>query len=1048
VTLPADVEAVLFDLDGVITKTATVHAAAWKQVFDAYLAGRARRTGEQIAPFDVQRDYYRYVDGKPRVDGVETFLSSRGISLPRGDPSDPPERETLYGIGRRKDAEFLRWVAEHGVEPFPSTVALVGRLREAGVPMAVFSASRNCREVLEAAGVEGFFDAIVDGRDAARLGLPGKPDPATLLEAARQLGVHPRGAAVVEDSRAGVEAGRAGGFCMVVGVDRGGGADALLEAGADAVVTDLAQVGFERAESRWRLVYRGFEPEQEGLREALCTTGNGYFATRGAAPEARADGVHYPGTYVAGVFNRLASEVAGRTVENESMVNLPNWLPLTFRIEDGAWFQVAEVELVAYEQEFDLRRGVLSRRLRYRDQHARHTSVLQRRFTSMDDPHLAALQTTLRAEDWSGSLTVRSGLDGAVENSGVERYRGLPSRHLVEVETQQTGADVIELRARTSQSRVEIVEAARTALVRDGQMLDAERRLVQDGESIAHEIELRLAKGEEVTIEKTVALFTARDPAISEPSVAARRALDRTGRFEQLLDAHTLRWDQLWRRIQLRMDGGERTRLILNLHVFHLLQTVSEHSIDLDAGMPARGLHGEAYRGHIFWDELFAFPFLTLNLPDVSRSLLMYRYRRLPEARAAARAAGYAGAMFPWQSGSDGREETQVMHLNPRSGRWLPDNSHRQRHINIALAYNLWHYHKATGDVEFLSLYGAELLLEIARFWASIASYDDTRGRFVITGVMGPDEYHDAYPDALEPGLSNNAYTNGMAAWVLWRGLDAIAELSEQREAELREQLELSTAETDRWDEISRRMFIPFHDGEIISAFEGYERLPELDWEAYRARYGDIHRLDRILEAEGDSTNRYKVSKQADVLVLFFLLSAEELVELFDRLEYAFDPAAIPANIDYYLKRTSHGSTLSRVVDSWVLARSKRPEAWQIFREALESDIGDIQGGTTPEGIHLGAMAGTVDLLQRGLTGIEWRGDVLRVNPRLPKELTELEFTLRHRRHWGVRVRIADGTLRVSVPASSAQPLTIAYRDDQVELAGGESFEARIPGAG
>ena len=1047
VTLPAGVEAVLFDLDGVITNTARVHAAAWKQVFDTYLAERPSHTGEQLVPFEIERDYYSHVDGRPRIDGVDAFLSSRGISLPRGDPSDPPERETLHGIGRRKDAVFLRWVAEHGVEPFQSTVELVKRLRDAGVPLAVFSASRNCREVLEAAGVEGLFDAIVDGRDAARLELPGKPDPATLLEAARRLGVDPRGSAVVEDSRAGVEAGRAGGFRMVVGVDRGGGADALLEAGADAVVTDLAQVGFERAESPWRLVYRGFEPEQEGLREALCATGNGYFATRGAAPEARADGVHYPGAYVAGVYNRLASEVAGRTVENESMVNVPNWLPLTFRIEDGAWFRIAEVELLAYEQELDLRRGVLSRRLRCRDQHGRHTNVVQRRFTSMDDPHLGALQTTLRAEDWSGSLTVRSGLDGTVENSGVSRYRGLPSRHLVDVETQQTGADVIELRARTSESRVEIVEAARTTLVREGQMLDAERRLVEGGDWVAHEIELQLEEGEEVTIDKTVALFTSRDPAISEPGVAARRALEHTGGFEQLLDAHTLRWDQLWRRIQLRIDAGERTRLILNLHVFHLLQTVSENSIDLDAGMPARGLHGEAYRGHIFWDELFAFPFLTMHLPDVSRALLMYRYRRLPEARAAARAAGYAGAMFPWQSGSDGREETQVMHLNPRSGRWLPDNSHRQRHINIALAYNLWLYYEATGDIEFLSLYGAELLLEIARFWASIASYDGARDRFVITKVMGPDEYHDAYPEALEPGLNNNAYTNVMAAWVLARGLDAIAELSQQRAAELREQLGLSTAETDRWDEISRRMFVPFHDGGIISAFEGYERLPELDWEEYRARYGDIHRLDRILEAEGDSTNRYKVSKQADVLMLFFLLSAEQLVELFDRLEYAFDPATIPANIDYYLERTSHGSTLSRVVDSWVLARSMRPEAWEIFCGALESDVGDIQGGTTPEGVHLGAMAGTVDLLQRGFTGIEWRGDVLRLNPRLPNELTELDFTLRHRRHWGVRVRIADETLRVSLPASSAPPLTIAYGDDQVELAGGETYHARLPGA-
>ena len=1045
VTLPADVEAVLFDLDGVITDTATVHAAAWKQVFDAYLVQRGSRTDESLAPFDIERDYYAYVDGKPRVDGVEAFLASRGIGVPRGDVGDPPGRETLRGIGERKDGEFLRWIGEHGVDAFPTTVALVRRLREAGVPVAVFSASRNCRQVLEAAGVERLFDAIVDGRDAARLELPGKPDPATLLEAARLLGVDPGRSAVIEDSRTGVQAGRRGGFYMVLGVDRGGGARSLLEAGADAVVTDLVDVGFERGEAPWRLVYRGFAPEQEGLREALCTTGNGYFATRAAAPEASAGDVHSPGTYVAGVFNRLTGEVAGRAVENESLVNVPNWLPLTFRVGDAPWFEPSAVELVDYEQELDLRRGVLIRRLRFRDRRGRCTSVVQRRFTSMDDPHLAAMETTIRAEDWSGHLTVRSGLDGGVENNGVERYRGLPARHLVDIETQQTRAKAIELRARTSQSRIEVVESARTTIMRDGQTVGTERALVRDATSIAEEVELRLETGEEVTIEKTVALYTSRDPAIAEPALAARRALEHAGGFGQLLDAHVLRWDHLWRRIQLRMDGGERPRMILNLHIFHLLQTLSEHSIDLDVGMPARGLHGEAYRGHVFWDELFAFPFLTMHLPEISRSLLLYRYRRLPAARDAARAAGYAGAMFPWQSGSDGREETPVMHLNPRSGRWQPDHSHLQRHVNIALAYNLCHYHNATGDLEFLSLYGAELLLEIARFWASITSYDDTRDRYVITGVMGPDEYHDAYPDAREPGLRNNAYTNVMAAWVLRRSLDAIAALPEQRAAELREQLDLSSAETGRWEEISRRMFVPFHDGQIISQFEGYEQLAELDWQGYRDRYGDIHRLDRILEAEGDSPNRYKASKQADVLMLFFLLSAEELVEVFDGLGYPFDPAAIPANIDYYLKRTARGSTLSRIVDAWVLARSNRPEAWPIFKDALESDIGDIQGGTTAEGIHLGAMAGTVDLLQRGLTGLEWRGEVLRLNPRLPEELAKLEFTFRHRRHWGIRVRISDGRLRVSVPPSDAPPVTIACRHDLVELAGGESHETRLP---
>ncbi len=201
----------------------------------------------------------------------------------------------------------------------------------------------------------------------------------------------------------------------------------------------------------------------------------------------------------------------------------------------------------------------------------------------------------------------------------------------------------------------------------------------------------------------------------------------------------------------------------------------------------------------------------------------MYRYRRLGEARAAAAAAGYKGAMFPWQSGSDGQEETQALNLNPRSQRWVPDNSYLQRHVGSAIAYNVWQYFQVTHDLEFLHSYGAELILDIARFWSSIASFDDERGRYEIRGVMGPDEFHDGYPDSATPGLNNNAYTNIMAVWVLCRALEVLDLLSDVRRAELTTRLGLSAEEIARWDDISRRMYVPFHDDGIISQFEGYE---------------------------------------------------------------------------------------------------------------------------------------------------------------------------------------------------------------------------------
>lgn len=384
------------------------------------------------------------------------------------------------------------------------------------------------------------------------------------------------------------------------------------------------------------------------------------------------------------------------------------------------------------------------------------------------------------------------------------------------------------------------------------------------------------------------------------------------------------------------------------------------------------------------------------------------------------------------------------MHLNPRSGRWSTDNSHLQRHVGLAVAHSVWQYYQATGDLEFLSERGIEMLLEIARFWASAATYDPSTGRYDIRGVMGPDEYHDAYPGAEAPGLNNNAYTNVMTVWVLRRALDALAILPEDRRDEVRERLGLDDAALRGFDDVSRRMRLVFQADGILSQFEGYDRLEELDWERYRRTYGDIRRLDRILEAEDDTPNRYKLSKQADVLMLFYLLPAEELSDILTTLGYAYDPLMIPRTIEYYLARTSHGSTLSAVVHAWVLARSGRPASWDFFQEALDSDLHDVQGGTTAEGIHLAAMAGSIDLLQRCFTGIETRQDALHFDPRLPPELGQLGLRLQYRGHRGIEVHCTPRRLRLALPRSEESPIRVAVRAEEVTLGPGQHWETEL----
>jgi len=799
--------------------------------------------------------------------------------------------------------------------------------------------------------------------------------------------------------------------------------------------------------SVWTLTYDGYDADEQGLREALCTLGNGVLGSRGAVPEARADEVHYPGTYRAGVFNRLTDRVDGVEITNESMVNLPNWLFLRFRVDDGPWFMPDSATLDEYRTELDLRRGVLTRHVTVVLDEDRRLRVTQRRLVHLADPRLAALESTFLAEGFSGTLTVGGAIDTAVRNWGVERYRDLSDEHLEVLATEEVDDRTSLVVASTNQSQLRVAEAQRLRVHDEEgeEPAEASRRWFEEDGLVGHELELPLAEGRPTTVEKVVAIVVGGDPAISEPGETAVRATVHAEGFDGLLASHVAKWDQLWDRFELRFGENEAVQQVLNLHTFHALQTVSHNTIDRDVGAPARGLHGEAYRGHIFWDEVFILPYLNLRMPVLTRSLLLYRHRRLGEARDRAARAGHVGATFPWQSGSDGREESQQLHLNPVSGEWKPDNSRLQHHINLAVAYNVWQYVETTADREFLRYYGLELLVEVTRFFASMATYDRIDDRYHLRGVMGPDEFHDGYPDRDEPGLDDNAYTNLMVVWTIQRTFELLELLPEQVRHDVESELDLGRSELDHWEDLTRRMFVPFHGEGIISQFAGYDELEELDWEGYRKRYGDIQRLDRILHAEDDTPNRYKVAKQADTLMLFYLLTAGELQRMLQGLGYDWTPDRIPATIEYYRARTSHGSTLSALVHSWLHARSDRRRSWALFEQALRSDIDDIQGGTTQEGIHLGAMTGTLDLVQRGYTGLAVEEDVLRFEPTLPDEVAELTFPLHYRGHQ-LRVQLDHDCLRVSAAPSDLPAVTIGFDDQREVLRGGETLTFTMSG--
>ncbi|MDF9797467.1 trehalose/maltose hydrolase-like predicted phosphorylase [Catalinimonas alkaloidigena] len=804
----------------------------------------------------------------------------------------------------------------------------------------------------------------------------------------------------------------------------------------------------------WQIIYQQYKPEEQHLRESLCTLGNGYFASRGAFEFAEASydfkhNAHYPGTYIAGVFNKLKSRVADKEIENESIVNWPNWLYLSFHHEDGSAFQIDQVDILDFRQVLDLKRGQLINELTFRDEKGRETKLKSIRIVSMDDCHLAALKWELTPLNWSGEITIVSGIDGNVKNKGVPRYDDLNGDHLKIVESgvfEDEEEEGLFMYSKTNNTEVYVSQAVLTDVSINNEDPAFDSKVISHDHLLTHHYKASVQKGEVVHVSKVLAMYTSKDAGVGNIVEDAQKKVKSAPSIQELMDSHYLAWETIWNRCDIQVKGKDNVQVLLRLHIFHLLQVASPNTMDLDVSVPSRGIHGEAYRGNLMWDELYIFPVINYMKPSITQNMLKYRFYRMGEARRSAQSDGHQGAMFPWQSGSNGEENAQEIHLNPESGRWIPDNTHLQRHVNVAIAFNIWSYYKITNDRIFLEDYGAEMMFSITLFLASITNYSEEKKRYEIRNVVGPDEYHTSYPDSDEPGLNNNAYTNIMVAWVMRQSLKMHERLPEFVVKNLDKKLGITIDTLERWKEISEQMFIPFIEDGIIEQFEGYAQLKELDWQAYKEKYGNIQRLDRILESEGDTPNCYKVSKQADVLMLFYLFTSFELKEIFDTLNYPFDPINIKKNIIYYEKRTSHGSSLSRLVYSWVMARAHRKMSWKFFEEALRSDFEDIQGGTTAEGIHLGAMAGTVDMVQRAYTGayVDEKG-VLWLNPSLPNEIdtislslrfrgqclhvhiSKLEITLRHEEGWSDHIRVGIKDIKHLYELKIGEEVSVTY---------------------
>ncbi|MFU8780142.1 MAG: glycoside hydrolase family 65 protein [Kiritimatiellia bacterium] len=790
----------------------------------------------------------------------------------------------------------------------------------------------------------------------------------------------------------------------------------------------------DNLEPLWTLTYDTYDPENEKHQEALLTVGNGYMGCRGAAEESKSSPHHYPGTYIAGIYNRLVSRVGDRDVENEDFVNAPNWTCISFRPEGGTWFDIDDCEILSFKRVLDVRRGLLHRDVRIKQPDGKISRIESTRLVSMAHRHLGAMRYCVTPENYSGNVTLRSGLDGAIRNAGVERYNDLNQDHLARHKEKLDSRGIV-LSVLTTQSKVVIVERAVHRVVAGHTELTHPTKVVASDRKIMADFLVTIEPGETIVLEKRVAIETSRDTDVSDPRIAAIRCISNGGNWEQLLTEHVAAWDRIWQQLDIAIEGDDDALRINRLHAYHLLCAASPFNAQIDAGIPARGLHGEAYRGHIFWDEIFVLPLFNLLFPEVAKALLLYRHRRLDAARAYARKHGYQGAMFPWQSGSDGREETQVVHLNPVSGAWGDDYSCLQRHVSLAIAYNTWQYVHMTGDTAFLEKYGAEMLLSIALFWSHRCQLDPHTQRYSIEGVMGPNEFHEKMHGADKGGLKDNAYTNIMTVWLLERALETIQALPVSVAQDLLPRLGIDETEQIRWLDITRRMFVGIKDG-LIDQYDGFLDLAELDWDAYRSKYGDIGRMDRLLKAEGKDPDAYQLSKQGDLMMLFFVLPFSTVQQILQTLGIPFSLQDLRRNYEYYEQRTSHGSTLSLGVHAHIANLLGDTEtAMQWYHTALHADLGDIQGGTTKEGIHIALMASTLSLILFSFAGIDVSGDVLKVAPALPPSWQKVAFSITFR---GTKYHLSISTNDVQVQTEGQQIVTIEINNQALSLSPGQ----------
>lgn len=732
---------------------------------------------------------------------------------------------------------------------------------------------------------------------------------------------------------------------------------------------------------RWLLVDEGFRLAREHETESLFAIANGYVGNRGSLAEGSA--LSAPATFVAGIFEQF--DTPGSVPQ---LMVLPDWTGLRIWIDDQP-LSMQHGEVLEHRRILDFRHGMLWREWRHRDPDGRITKLVAFRLASLADRHLLLHSVSLKAENYTSVIRFESSMeatDGAVSMLAPEwKARADSSR-----------PNVLPLALRAP-GRGTTVAFGLTSQMLSSRGAAGARSMYVDPTRIMEHCEVEVGAGTECHLHRLVSVFTSRDcDNPFEQSMQHLKEIVPKG-ISAAASAHASAWESRWNAADVEVEGDESLQQALRFAAYHLISAANPEDSRVSIG--ARTLSGAGYKGHVFWDtETYIVPFFIFTDPPSARALLEYRFHTLDAARNKARAFGCRGAMYPWESADTGEETTPKAVIAPNGEVLKVPNGELEIHITADIAFAIWQYWQSTGDDDFLLRFGAEILLETARFWASRGA-QEADGFYHIRHVIGPDEYHE--------NVDDNAYTNLMAAWNLRRAADVAKLLQERwpdRWRELAAQLQLTNEEAGSWEILAPAMFIPFNPKTLLfEQFSGYFNKEHVDLKRYEPRSAA---MDTILGHA--QIQRTDVVKQADVVMAMFLLWDE------------LDPEVRQANFRFYEPRTGHGSSLSPSIHALMAARFGNQDlATAYLKQAAEIDLGNNMGNAAG-GVHAAALGGLWQAVVFGFAGFKPHADGVSFAPNLLPHWRRLSFPLQWR---GRRLDVSIEPNIVRVAVSGAQPL-------------------------